>query len=101
MEIGRIYVPAAAGVFSAVGLLLAEKSVAVASAFVARLDELDDTAAEQAYVQLQREAERLLGVSGKARCMRQVEMRYLGQAFELIIDLDVGHLSTEARSELR
>ncbi|RWA77095.1 hydantoinase/oxoprolinase family protein [Mesorhizobium sp.] len=101
LEIGRIYVPAAAGVFSAVGLLLAEKSVAVASAFVARLDELDDTAAEQAYVQLQREAERLLGVSGKARCMRQVEMRYLGQAFELIIDLDVGHLSTEARSELR
>ncbi|TGU25193.1 hydantoinase/oxoprolinase family protein [bacterium M00.F.Ca.ET.156.01.1.1] len=101
LEIGRIYVPAAAGVFSAVGLLLAEKSVAVASAFVARLDELDYTAAEQAYVQLQREAERLLGVSGKARCMRQVEMRYLGQAFELIIDLDVGHLSTEARSELR
>ncbi|TGQ11407.1 hydantoinase/oxoprolinase family protein [Mesorhizobium sp. M2E.F.Ca.ET.219.01.1.1] len=101
LEIGRIYVPAAAGVFSAVGLLLAEKSVAVASAFVARLDELDYTAAEQAYVQLQREAERLLGVSGKARCMRQVEMRYLGQAFELIIDLDDGHLSTEARSELR
>ncbi|MDX8499039.1 hydantoinase/oxoprolinase family protein [Mesorhizobium sp. VK4C] len=101
LEISRIFVPPAAGVFSAVGLLLAERSVAVVSAFVSLLDELDESAVEQAYVQLQRGAERLLGISGKAKCTRQVEMRYVGQAFELTIDFDVDGLVTEARKDLR
>lgn len=101
LEISRVYVPPAAGVFSAVGLLLAERSVAVVSAFVSRLDRLDHAAAETAYANLQQDAERLLGISGGAACTRQVEMRYVGQAFELTIDIGQAGLAQEARKDLR
>ena len=88
--------------FSAVGLLLAERAVTVAAACPGRLDDLPADAADRTYADLRRQAERLLALEpGAAACSRQVEMRYVGQAFELTVDLGAERFAEASRSELR
>jgi len=88
LDIRRVIIPPAAGVFSAVGLLLADKSVSVLRAFAAPLDGIDPAAADEVYDALRSEANRLLDIDGeKAAYHLQVEMRGVGQAFELTVDL--------------
>lgn len=102
LEIRRVIVPPAAGVFSAVGLLLAERAVTVAVACPGRLDDLPATAADQAYADLRRQAEHLLALEPDASaCARQIEMRYVGQAFELTVDLGAASFADASRRALR
>ena len=102
LEIRRVIVPPAAGVFSAVGLLLAERAVTVAAACPGRLDDLPAEAADRTYTGLRRQAEHLLALEpGAAACSRQVEMRYVGQAFELTVNLGAERFAEASRSELR
>lgn len=87
LEIKKIIIPPAAGVFSAVGLLLAEKSVTVSAAFIGLLHEIDGTKAEEAIERLKADGNRLLGIQkGSADYVLSMEMRYIGQAFELVVD---------------
>ncbi|ASM75625.1 acetophenone carboxylase gamma subunit (plasmid) [Pseudosulfitobacter pseudonitzschiae] len=102
LEIRRVIVPPAAGVFSAVGLLLAERSVTVAAACPGRLDGLSAEIADNTYAGLQRQAEQLLALeSGAAMCSREVELRYVGQAFELTVDLGAESFVEASRDDLR
>ncbi len=102
LDIRRVIVPPAAGVFSAVGLLLAEKSVSVVRAFSCDLKSLDRTAADAAIDALRSDARRLLDISeDKAAYRLQAELRYVGQAFELTVDLKADSAAALDLAELR
>lgn len=102
LDIKRVIVPPAAGVFSAVGLLLADKSVAVVKAFSAPLLDADGGEADNVFSFLKEESNRLLEISKDQGSYRlQAEMRYVGQAFELTIDLESQSFSSLDRGELR
>jgi N-methylhydantoinase A len=88
LDIRRVVVPPAAGVFSAVGLLLAEKSVTVLRAFSSDLARLDQAMADKVFDELRAEATRLLDIrQDRIDDRLQAEMRYVGQAFEITVDL--------------
>ncbi len=102
LDIRKVIVPPAAGVFSAVGLLLADKSVSVLRAFAAPLDNLDPAAADEVYDRLRSEANRLLDIdSNKAAYQLHVELRYVGQAFELTVDLGADRFQDVDLNDLR
>lgn len=89
LEMRRVIVPPAAGVFSAVGLLLADRAVAVTAAYSARLETVDRAAMAAAYDGLRAEAARLLSIpTARVASQLLVEMRYVGQAFELTVSLE-------------
>ena len=102
LEIKRVIVPPAAGVFSAVGLLLAKRSVTVGAALPGHLDTLPIERVNQKYDQLKARSEQLLALkTGSADFVLQVEMRYVGQAFELTIDLGSASFKEASRTDLR
>ncbi len=102
LEVRRVIVPPAAGVFSAVGLLVAKRAVSVAGAFAHELSRLGPGAADERFRHLQMQAARLLDLSANAvTYRREVEMRYVGQAFELSIPIDDLSFSQKAKKHLR
>jgi len=102
LEMRRVIVPPAAGVFSAVGLLLADRAVSVTAAFSARLDRIERADMAAAYDRLREEAARLLSISAdKVSCNLQLEMRYVGQAFELTIPLQADSADAADFDDLR
>ncbi len=91
LDIRRVIVPPAAGVFSAVGLLLAEKSVTLARAHSGDLMAVNRAEADAVFEALRQEAAGLLDVPAtRVRCRLQAELRYVGQAFEITVDLNAG-----------
>ncbi len=102
LEIRRIIVPPAAGVFSAVGLLVATRSVSLVAAHNRRLDLADPAEIDATFDGLRRDAARLLGLQpdGTEHHLA-IEMRYLGQAFELTIALEADSFSASGKAALR
>ena len=102
LDIRRVIVPPAAGVFSAVGLLLAEKSVAVVRAFAAPLETAAAKEVDATFAKLRAEANRLLAINPSDTDYRlQAELRYVGQAFELTVDLGTDSFAALDRTALR
>ncbi|MEZ5657509.1 MAG: hydantoinase/oxoprolinase family protein [Burkholderiaceae bacterium] len=108
LEIRRVVVPPAAGVFSAVGLLLAERSVTLWRACAGRLDDHDPASALDAatldacQAEMREEAARLLQVDAAGLTLRrELAMRYVGQAFELSIDIGSHALDARGRAAIR
>lgn len=89
LEVKTVIVPPAAGVFSAVGLMVAKRSVSVAGAFSCNLNSVDVAKANALYDKLKQEGRALLGIEeGTPIYKLEAEMRYVGQAFELTVSLD-------------
>ena len=90
-EIGvrEVIVPPLPGVFSALGLLVTDYRHDLHKAVVKRADEVSEEELERIYSELEQEATRMLvseGVKqGDIRITRLLDMRYLGQAYELIV----------------
>jgi N-methylhydantoinase A len=102
LEVRRVIVPAAAGVFSAVGLLVAKRAVTISAAFAGELGGLDVVGANASYDRLRQDAVRLLDLAeGQPSYRLEVEMRYVGQAFELTIPLGVDCFSEAIKAKLR
>lgn len=102
LEIKRVIVPAAAGVFSAVGLMVAARSVSVAGAYHRKLLAADGAQGDAIFEGLKEEADRLLSLpAGSAHYELDVEMRYVGQAFELTVALGAEGLAAVDRTILR
>ncbi len=98
----RVIVPPAAGVFSAVGLLVAKQSVTLSAAYSGELTGSDVSVVNAHYGRLQQDAERLLNLSERAPIFRlEAEMRYVGQAFELTIPIGADVFSDAVKSRLR
>jgi N-methylhydantoinase A len=91
MEIPTVIVPVSPGVFSAEGLLVTDLQYDYSTTFVQRVKLLDRTALQSIYTRMEtagRVALQRAGVPATAmRFLRQVDMRYVGQSYELPIPL--------------
>jgi N-methylhydantoinase A len=87
-----VLVPTAPGIFSATGLLSTDLKRDYTAALLQRADELEASEAEAAFAELEAEGRRELereGVAAKdVSFLRQVELRYVGQSYELTVPAD-------------
>ena len=82
LGITRVLVPPAAGVLSAIGLLVSDKSYTQSAAFLHRTEETSMAVLRKALAALQAAIVKRLG-SGRIAFEAYASMRYAGQAFEL------------------
>jgi N-methylhydantoinase A len=97
----KVIVPPAAGVFSAVGLLFADIEMTRTRAFLHRLDALDPADIEAAFRELE------TAVIGELRApleqvtiSRHAAARYVGQAFELVVPIDLADLRAHGTASI-
>ncbi len=90
----RLMCPVAAGVASALGLLIAPARVDRVTTVASRLDAMDWPALEAKYAALEEEAAGVITETGldaaSAEITRLADMRYVGQGFELVVPLPAG-----------
>ncbi len=100
----RIIVPPAAGVASAVGLLIAPARVDRVATVAQELDGLDWAAFEARYATLEDEARTLIAGTGldaaSANVERLADIRYVGQAFEVVVSLPAGPYAEASKPAL-
>jgi N-methylhydantoinase A len=104
LEMPVVLVPAAAGVASAVGLLSAEVKFDTSRSFVAPLAEVSAERLNRLYEEMETEASRIIEASTDAppvRLVREVELRYAGQGFELTVEVPSGPMAEEVIEEIR
>jgi len=94
LGIPTVICPPAAGVASALGLLIAPGRVDRVATVATRVDAIDWPAFEKAYAALERDALAVIRETGldaaAARIERLADMRYVGQGFELVVPLPTG-----------
>jgi N-methylhydantoinase A len=91
MGIGRVLVPRASGVLSALGLAISDLRRDHVAALLGRLDQLDPARVEQGWRELERQAGRELDGEGERPVLaRRADLRYRGQSFELTVELQAG-----------
>ena len=85
----QVLVPPAAGVGSAVGFLAAPVSYEVVRSRYMRLSGFDSEAVDQVMIEMRAEAREVVGaiVDDAGRETRQAHMRYLGQGYEIAVDV--------------
>jgi N-methylhydantoinase A len=105
LGIGRIVIPPAAGVGSALGLQLAPRSYHLARTLIGTLDGLDWAAVDGAFMEMTGEAVAVLKDAGVVRrditFRRVADMRYAGQRKQLAVPLPTGKLSARRASAIR
>lgn len=91
LRIPRVIVPATAGVFSAVGLITADARYDVHRSYVARESQADPARMRGLFAEIAEEAiskiEELGFASGQIVVRREIDMRYLGQAHEVSVEV--------------
>lgn len=92
LGIKRVIVPVCAGVFSAVGLAVAERQVTTAAAHLVPLTDASEDAVASLYEDLKLKGARLLKCGpDEVSIIKQLDLRLKGQAFELTVDLGSDH----------
>jgi len=90
LEIDEILVPVNPGMFSALGLLAADLFHDHSRALVTRTDEVDPDEVQGMFTDMEEEGRETLkteGVGhGSMRFMRQLDLRYLGQSYEITVE---------------
>ena len=96
VEIATTLLPVSPGTHSSMGLLVTDLKHDYATTLIERIDRLDLAAVEKVFRDMERQGRTLLeqeGVpGGEMRFLRQVEMRYVGQSYELTVPLPEGRL---------
>jgi N-methylhydantoinase A len=91
-----VLVPRSPGIFSATGLLVTDLKRDASLTLLRRLDALDPAEAESAFARLEAEGAAELEREGTSRdeieFVRQVDLRYVGQSYELTIPYGDGML---------
>jgi N-methylhydantoinase A len=94
VNMSRVICPPAAGVGSAIGLLMAPARVDRVASLVGLLDDLDWDACESLYMELQEDAAAVLRQTGadmdRLRVRRLADMRFAGQGSEVVAPLPDG-----------
>jgi N-methylhydantoinase A len=89
LELPRVIVPPAAGIFSAFGLLYSDLEHHFTQTLLGRVDRTDPAAAEALWQRLEGEARRALERegygAGRIKLQRFAELRYLSQSHELSV----------------
>jgi N-methylhydantoinase A len=83
LGIETVLVPRAGGVLSALGLAVADLRIDLLEAFPERLEKTDPGRLEGVFRDMEEKAR---GALEGARCLREADLRYRGQAFELTVD---------------
>jgi N-methylhydantoinase A len=99
-----VVLPAAAGVASAIGLLAADVKFDQARTLVSRLDATDVAAVNRMLSEMEAEAAAVIEEStgaAPARLERQVDLRYLGQGYEVSIPVPAGDLEPDDLKTIR
>jgi N-methylhydantoinase A len=99
LAMGRLIVPFAAGVASALGLLIADPRFDLARTLVVALDDAPWDRVNRLFDEMEAEGTRQLretGLEGEWRLRRSVEVRYAGQGHELEVAVPDGRLGPPA-----
>lgn len=103
LGIGRVLIPANAGVGSAVGLLRAPVAYEIVRSRLMRLDSFDPRLANDLYAEMRAEAEEIVR-RGEPRAelteKRSAFMRYRGQGHEIAVDLPVRAFAAKDTAEI-
>ncbi len=104
LEIARVLVPPAPGVWSALGLLEAEMEHHLVRTFLRPLAGLEPRDLVEALASLEREAESLLRAQGygadRVEIERSADLKYQGQSFELAVPLGPAAMGIDGISRL-
>ncbi len=90
LKIEHVLVPAGAGVGSAIGFLLAPVSFEVVRSHYMLLADLQQAVVDELFAGMRAEAQRVLqgaGHAGNALEKREAYMRYVGQGYEVAVDI--------------
>jgi N-methylhydantoinase A len=91
LGIKRVIVPPAAGVFSALGLLFSPVELALSQAFRRAAERCVPAELDAAFESLERRAIEQIGhAAAEVDLQRKMDVRYVGQAFELTIAVPAG-----------
>ncbi len=104
LGMSEVIIPAAAGVASAVGLLSADVKFDASRSFVARFDALAAERLDQIFAEMEDESARIVGEStggGPVRMVREVDLRYVGQGFELAVEIPEGPVTAAVLEGVR
>jgi len=105
LKLKRIICPFGAGVTSALGLLVAAPAIDFVRSYVTRLEHASWEHVHALFAEMEAEARALLAETGadpaQITVRRAADMRYVGQGFEVTVDLPGGALSAEQLSEVR
>lgn len=105
LRLATIVVPAAAGVCSAFGFLLAPMSFDLSRSYITRLEELQWGRLNSIYAELEAKGHELLLDAGVAspdmQFIRSADMRYAGQGFEISVALPAGQYGPGHLEEFR
>ena len=100
----QVICPPAAGVASALGLLIAPARIDRVATIATEMNKLDWTAFEDAYGRLEREANEIVAETGldaaSATVQRLADIRYVGQAFEVVVELPPGPYTAASSAAL-
>ena len=100
----KLVVPPSAGVASALGLLIAPARVDRVATVARDISQMNWTELEDIYRHMTDEAGRVLEATGldstTARVQRAADIRYRGQAFELVVQLPAGPYSSASHEPL-
>ncbi|MFO1193582.1 MAG: hydantoinase/oxoprolinase family protein [Rhodoferax sp.] len=101
LQMRRVLVPPAAGVFSALGLVVAPLEFSQTQAFLQPVQQIDPAALAGQLRQLEQQVATVLGLPPDALQLRHAAaLRYIGQAFELQVPLPAGALDRAALAAL-
>jgi N-methylhydantoinase A len=104
LTIKKLICPPAAGVGSAVGLLMAPARIDRVVSMVCRIEELDWPAFESLYKQLEKDAVKVLSETGavirQLEIRRLADMRYAGQGSEIVVHLPPGPYSNDSKAAI-
>jgi len=105
LKMRRIIVPMGAGVISALGFLVAAPAVDEVRGYVTSLEQVDWDHVNRIYAEMEASASALLlgagGDAGQISLRWSVDMRYLGQGFEITVDIPRGPLGAADRGAIR
>jgi N-methylhydantoinase A len=88
LDIGRILVPLAAGVLSALGLAISDIRRDQVQPLLAELEAADPAKVEACFTALEVRARQQLGNNVRLRLDRLADVRYQGQSFELTVEAE-------------
>jgi N-methylhydantoinase A len=99
LDIGRVLIPADAGVGSALGFLDAPIAYEVARTKLVRIDTIDAGGLEALFAEMRAEAEQVVRLGAPAATLDEVRtgfMRYRGQGHEVAVNLPPGNVDPAA-----
>lgn len=100
LRIKSVIIPAAAGVFSALGLMFVDTELTLTKGLVESSDRIDASMVQAGFEKLQTRCAAEMGhAEHDLTFKRYLDMRYVGQAFELIVELDGKSFNLEAMAK--